>query len=206
VLPGEAGAFLHGGAAALFAGLMIEALKRLGSFRGGRARLINLVAFGLTLLLEAVAGLAVYQATGRYPLFAVARAALVGAAPATLGLLGRQEREDDGRGAMGEGACKGTAPPCPYPDARPVYHVVDRRLWAGTRHTELYATLRHLAEVWGAERVVVDATSLARAWRPFWRPRWASAWCASCLAPEAKAPGLGLPGAGRGRALPGLRR
>lgn len=45
-------------------------------------------------------------------------------------------------------------------DARPVYHVVDRRLWTGTRHTALYATLRDLAGVWRAERVVVDATGI----------------------------------------------
>jgi hypothetical protein len=102
--------FLNEGAAALFAGLMIEALKRLGTFRRGRdrpgldPRLTNLVAFGLTLLLEAAAGLAVYQARGSYPLFAVLRAALVGTALATLGyeatknaleLLGRTT--DDGR-------------------------------------------------------------------------------------------------------------
>lgn len=114
----DPGAFLNEGAAALFAGLMIEALKRLGVFRRSAERpaldprLINLVAFGLTLLLEAIAGLAVYQTTGSYPLFAVVRAALVGTALATLGyeatknvlgLLGRQEREDDGRQTMSDG-------------------------------------------------------------------------------------------------------
>ncbi|MER3544234.1 MAG: hypothetical protein C4311_06405 [Chloroflexota bacterium] len=116
--PGDPGAFLNESAAALFAALMIEALKRLGLFRRSGARpmldprLINLVAFGLTLLLEAVAGLAVYQTTGSYPLFAVVRAALVGTALATLGyeatknvlgLLGWRETEDDGRQTMGDG-------------------------------------------------------------------------------------------------------
>lgn len=110
--PGEPGAFLNESAAALFAALMIEALKRLGLFRRSAERprldprLINLVAFGLTLLLEAVAGLAVYQTTGSYPLFAVLRAALVGTALATLGyeatknvlgLLGWSGTADDGR-------------------------------------------------------------------------------------------------------------
>lgn len=118
VTPGEPGAFLNEGAAALFAGLMIEALKRLGVFRRSTERpaldprLINLVAFGLTLLLEATAGLAVYQATGSYPLFAVVRAALVGTALATLGyeatknvlgLLGWRGMEDDGRRTMSDG-------------------------------------------------------------------------------------------------------
>ncbi len=55
----------------------------------------------------------------------------------------------------GEGTGGGWASGC-----QPVYHVVDRRLWTGTRHTELYATLRDLAGVWRAERVVVDATGI----------------------------------------------
>jgi hypothetical protein len=84
-------AFLHEAAAALFASLMIQALKRLGVFRsrpGGPGldpHLTNLIALALTLLLAATAGLAVYQATGSYPLFAVLRAALLGTALATLG-------------------------------------------------------------------------------------------------------------------------
>lgn len=104
----DPGAFLNEGAAALFAGLMVEALKRWGLFgrEGALARRwINLVALGLTLLLEGVAGLAVYQTTGSYPLFAVVRAALVGTALATLGyeatknvlgLLGRRGGGDGG--------------------------------------------------------------------------------------------------------------
>lgn len=43
----------------------------------------------------------------------------------------------------------------------PRYHVVDRRLWTGTRHSELHATLVDLARtVWGARLVVVDATGV----------------------------------------------
>ncbi len=99
-VPGDPAAFLSEGAAALFAALVIEALKRLDLMRFD-PRLTNLVAFGLTLVLEAAAGLAVYQTTGNSPLFAVLRAAVLGTALATLGyeatlnvlgLLGRGRR------------------------------------------------------------------------------------------------------------------
>ena len=43
----------------------------------------------------------------------------------------------------------------------PVYRVVDRRLWTGTRHSALHAQLVDLArEVWRASAVVVDATGI----------------------------------------------
>jgi hypothetical protein len=44
---------------------------------------------------------------------------------------------------------------------RPSYRVVDRRLWVGTAHPELHATLVDLARnVWGARWLVVDATGV----------------------------------------------
>jgi hypothetical protein len=43
----------------------------------------------------------------------------------------------------------------------PRYRVVDRRLWTGTRHTDLYATLVDLAlSTWKAQRVIIDATGI----------------------------------------------
>lgn len=43
----------------------------------------------------------------------------------------------------------------------PVYRVVDRRTWAGTAHTLLYAAVLDLTRtVWNAQRLVVDATGL----------------------------------------------
>ena len=43
----------------------------------------------------------------------------------------------------------------------PSYRVVDRMAWTGTRHTELHATIVHLARVvWRASVVVVDATGV----------------------------------------------
>ena len=46
-------------------------------------------------------------------------------------------------------------------DGLPVYRVVDRRLWTGTRHAALHAELVRLArETWKAEWVVVDATGV----------------------------------------------
>ena len=43
----------------------------------------------------------------------------------------------------------------------PTYRVVDRRLWTGTRHTALHATIVDLARgVWRARRVVIDATGV----------------------------------------------
>lgn len=45
--------------------------------------------------------------------------------------------------------------------ALPRYHVVDRRLWTGTRHSDLHATLVDLARsVWSARLVVIDATGV----------------------------------------------
>jgi hypothetical protein len=47
------------------------------------------------------------------------------------------------------------------PDGRPVYRVVDRRLWMGQRHSALHATLVDLAQnVWKASWLVVDATGI----------------------------------------------
>ncbi|HST05511.1 MAG TPA: hypothetical protein VLQ48_12365 [Chloroflexia bacterium] len=44
---------------------------------------------------------------------------------------------------------------------RPRYRVVDRRLWVGTSHPQLYAALADLARnVWGARWLVVDATGV----------------------------------------------
>ncbi len=43
----------------------------------------------------------------------------------------------------------------------PRYRVVDRRLWVGTPHPQLYQTVVDLARnVWGAQRLVVDATGV----------------------------------------------
>jgi len=42
----------------------------------------------------------------------------------------------------------------------PTYRCVQRRLWLGVRHSDLYAELRDLAEVWRPWRVVVDATGV----------------------------------------------
>ena len=51
--------------------------------------------------------------------------------------------------------------------ALPTYRVVDRRLWTGTRHTALHATIVDLARnVWRARRLVIDATGSARASLP----------------------------------------
>jgi hypothetical protein len=44
---------------------------------------------------------------------------------------------------------------------KPTYRVMDRRLWVGTRHSQLYASLLDLCRnVWGARWVVVDATGV----------------------------------------------
>jgi hypothetical protein len=44
---------------------------------------------------------------------------------------------------------------------RPRYRVVDRRLWVGTPHPQLYAAVADLARnVWAARHVVVDATGV----------------------------------------------
>ena len=44
---------------------------------------------------------------------------------------------------------------------RPTYRVVDRRVWVGTPHSQLYAALTDLARhVWQARWVVVDATGV----------------------------------------------
>ncbi len=42
----------------------------------------------------------------------------------------------------------------------PIYHVVNRYGWRGTRHTAIYGQLRELAEHWRARWVVIDATGV----------------------------------------------
>jgi hypothetical protein len=42
----------------------------------------------------------------------------------------------------------------------PTYHVVNRYLWTGIRHTTLYARLKALADLWSARYLVVDATGV----------------------------------------------
>jgi hypothetical protein len=42
----------------------------------------------------------------------------------------------------------------------PIYRVVDRRLWVGVAHTQLYGQLRALFECWHASYMVVDATGV----------------------------------------------
>ncbi len=45
--------------------------------------------------------------------------------------------------------------------ARPIYRVVDRRLWRGTKHSQLADTLVDLADhVWPAAHIVIDATGI----------------------------------------------
>jgi len=47
------------------------------------------------------------------------------------------------------------------PDLRaPVYHPVERRLWVGTAHSELYGEIRAVAAAYRARKVVVDATGV----------------------------------------------
>ena len=42
----------------------------------------------------------------------------------------------------------------------PLYRVVQRRLWTGTRHTRLFSEIKALAEQWRARYLVVDATGV----------------------------------------------
>lgn len=42
----------------------------------------------------------------------------------------------------------------------PRYLVMDRYLWLGTPHPQLYGAIVHLAELWSASKVVVDATGV----------------------------------------------
>jgi hypothetical protein len=42
----------------------------------------------------------------------------------------------------------------------PIYRVVDRRVWVGVPHTQLYGQLRALFEHWQASHMVVDATGV----------------------------------------------
>jgi hypothetical protein len=43
---------------------------------------------------------------------------------------------------------------------KPAYRVMTRRLWSGARHTQLYAEIKALAELWLPRRIVVDATGI----------------------------------------------
>lgn len=43
---------------------------------------------------------------------------------------------------------------------KPIYKVVSRQLWQGEKHSTLYARLLRLAELWQAEKIVVDASGV----------------------------------------------
>ena len=42
----------------------------------------------------------------------------------------------------------------------PRFLIMDRYLWTGTPHHQLYGAITHLAELWGATRIIVDATGV----------------------------------------------
>lgn len=44
--------------------------------------------------------------------------------------------------------------------SQPIYRVIERRLWTGTKHARLYETLLDLIRTWRPEKVVVDATGV----------------------------------------------
>lgn len=53
---------------------------------------------------------------------------------------------------------------------RPTYRVVERRLWTGTKHTQLFSQLLDLAEeVWQARHLVIDATGVGAGLASFLR-------------------------------------
>ena len=51
----------------------------------------------------------------------------------------------------------------------PRFLVADRYYWTGTPHHQLYGAIVHLAELWNAERVVVDATGIGAGLTSFLR-------------------------------------
>jgi len=53
--------------------------------------------------------------------------------------------------------------------AMPRFLVMDRYYWTGTPHPQLYGAIVRLAEVWGAARIVVDATGVGAGLTSFLR-------------------------------------
>ncbi len=51
----------------------------------------------------------------------------------------------------------------------PRFLVLDRYLWTGTPHAQLYGAIAHLAELWAAHKVVVDATGVGAGLASFLR-------------------------------------
>ncbi|MFN8476032.1 MAG: hypothetical protein U0822_27910 [Anaerolineae bacterium] len=49
---------------------------------------------------------------------------------------------------------------CPDPVAGPTYRVVDRRLWLGVGHADLYSSLLDMMAAWDGRAIVVDATGI----------------------------------------------
>jgi hypothetical protein len=58
---------------------------------------------------------------------------------------------------------------CRSASALPRFMVMDRYLWTGTPHHQLYGALLHLAELWQVVRVVVDATGVGAGLASFLR-------------------------------------
>lgn len=55
------------------------------------------------------------------------------------------------------------------PQGLPLYRVVQRYLWVGLKHTDLYAQVLSLAELWYARCLVVDATGVGAGFTSFLR-------------------------------------
>ena len=54
---------------------------------------------------------------------------------------------------------------------KPRYHVVQRYLWQGEKHSTLYQRLYHLAQHWGVEKMVVDSSGVGAGVCSFLRDR-----------------------------------
>lgn len=56
----------------------------------------------------------------------------------------------------------------------PCFRTVGRRCWTGTAHTQVYAQIKALIELWGPQRVVIDATGIGAGLASFLRQTFGS--------------------------------